>query len=134
MAPYSKNSLSQKLGIKPDMNMTVYAFPGDYKRLLGRRPVGSKVKKKLTRNREFIHAFFDSQKELAVAFPKLKRNLSKNGMLWISWPKKAYGVKTDLTENVVREIGLTCGLVDVKVAAIDEKWSGLKFVYRLKDR
>jgi hypothetical protein len=71
---------------------------------------------------------------LNEAFPKLKKSLDLAGTLWISWPKGASKVKTDLNENVVREIGLSNGLVDVKVCAVDEVWSGLKFMYRLKDR
>jgi hypothetical protein len=67
-------------------------------------------------------------------FPRLKEALSPSGMLWVSWPKASSGVPTDLSENVVREIGLANGLVDVKVCAVDEVWSGLKFVYRIKDR
>ena len=66
--------------------------------------------------------------------PKLRAAMNANGMLWVSWPKKAAGVPTDLDENIVREIGLKAGLVDVKVCAVDETWSGLKFVFRLKDR
>ena len=71
---------------------------------------------------------------LEAEFPKLKAALTSDGMLWISWPKKSSKVATDLKEDIIREIGLTNGLVDVKVAAVDEVWSGLKFVYRLKDR
>ena len=71
---------------------------------------------------------------LKSAFPKLKSSLAQDGLLWISWPKGASKIKTDLNENVVREIGLGAGLVDVKVCAVDDVWSGLKFVYRLKDR
>ena len=75
-----------------------------------------------------------NKEELGKILPQLKSLLNKNGMLWISWPKKASKVMTDLDENVVRDIGLQNGLVDVKVCAVDEIWSGLKFVYRLKDR
>jgi len=73
-------------------------------------------------------------RQLQKEFPKWAQKLRANGMLWISWPKKASGVTTDLTENIVRQIGLDAGLVDVKVCAVNDVWSGLKFVYRLKDR
>ena len=75
-----------------------------------------------------------SSAELRRSFSKLRDRLESNGMLWVAWPKKASGVSTDLTDNVVRQFGLECGLVDVKVCAIDGTWSGLKFVRRLKDR
>jgi hypothetical protein len=82
----------------------------------------------------FIHCFATAQRTLAAQFPLLERALAPAGTLWISWPKGASGAATDLTENVVREMGLASGLVDVKVCAVDATWSGLKFVRRLKDR
>jgi hypothetical protein len=82
----------------------------------------------------FIHAFFLRSRQLAVQFPELKAALAYNGIMWISWPKKASKVETDLNENIVRQMGLDTGLVDVKVAAVDDIWSGLKFVYRLEER
>jgi hypothetical protein len=83
---------------------------------------------------DLIVFFADSQKTLRAEFPKLARKVVHSGMLWIAWPKKASGVITDLSDNSVRTIGLEAGLVDVKVCAINETWSGLKFVYRLADR
>lgn len=83
---------------------------------------------------DFIHFFTRAAAELESRFPQLKAALAFDGMLWVSWPKKASKVNSDLDENVVREVGLRNGLVDVKVAAVDEVWSGLKFVYRLEDR
>ncbi len=82
---------------------------------------------------EFIQFFTKSKRELENMFPRLKVKLAQKGMLWISWPEGSSKVESDLNENLVIEIGLKNGLVDVKVAAIDETWSGLKFVYRLKD-
>jgi hypothetical protein len=81
-----------------------------------------------------VQAFATGRAELESAFPVLKLALHEAGALWISWPKRASGVQTDLTENVVREVGLQNGLVDVKVISVDQTWSGLKFVYRLRDR
>ena len=83
---------------------------------------------------DFIHVFSTSQSELRRSFPSLKKRLEKNGLIWVSWPKGASKIETDLDGNHVREIGLKNGLVDVKVCAVDDDWSGLKFVYRLKDR
>lgn len=83
---------------------------------------------------DFIHFFTRSRLQLESEFPKLKGMLSRSGMLWISWPKSSSGLETDLSENIVRRAGLDSGLVDVKIVAVDETWSGLKFVFRLKDR
>ncbi len=83
---------------------------------------------------DYIHLFTKSSNELKEVFPKLRKMLKKNGMIWISWPKKSAKVETDLTELVVMKVGLGLGLVDVKVVSIDEVWSGLKFIYRVKDR
>jgi len=110
-AGYSKKSLVDKLGIKDGFTIAIVGSPENYAATLGSLPSG-----------------------LESHFPKLKAALSPRGMLWVSWPKGSSGVLTDLTENVVREIGLRNGLVDIKVCAVDETWSGLKFVFRLKDR
>jgi len=83
---------------------------------------------------DFAMVFVKSQAELRAEFSKLARQLARAGMLWVSWPKKSSGVATDLNENDVRKIGLEAGLVDVKVCAVSEIWSGLKFVIRVKDR
>jgi hypothetical protein len=86
------------------------------------------------RELDFVHLFVKSQEELKEAFAGWAKRLAPAGMLWVSWPKKASGVATDLDENKVREIGLNAGLVDVKVCAVTDVWSGLKFVIRVKDR
>jgi hypothetical protein len=83
---------------------------------------------------DFIQFFTKKKEELEKEFPILNQELSRNGMLWVSWPKVSSGVKTDLNETVVREIGLENGLVDVKVVAVDKTWSGLKFVCRLRNK
>lgn len=108
--------------------------PENYRRLLGKLPQGAVLEDKLRENASLIHYFTKNKSALSEDFLKLKEALLPDGALWISWPKGASKVPTDLNENVVREIGLRSGLVDVKVAAIDEIWSGLKFVFRLKDR
>ena len=83
---------------------------------------------------DFAMLFVRRASELKKGFPRLRDRLESNGVLWVAWPKKASGVETDLSDNIVRVIGLDLGLVDVKVCAVDEVWSGLKFVRRLKDR
>jgi hypothetical protein len=134
VAGYSKRSLVNKLGIKPEDSIYYYKAPPNYLTELGALPAASVVRKTLRGPLNFIHYFVKSARQLEAAFPKLKTSLSSSGTLWISWPKGASKVSTDLNENVVREIGLRNGLVDVKVCAVDNVWSGLKFVYRLKDR
>ena len=92
------------------------------------------MREKAIGNFDFIQCFVKDYEELKHIFPILKRHLKQNGMLWISWLKGGLKAGTDLNENVIREIGLANNLVDVKVIAVDDKWSGLKFVYRLADR
>jgi hypothetical protein len=133
-AGYSKRPLAEKLGIKPDTRIAILHAPSDFNNTLGALPAGVDVSSKLRKGLHLIHAFFENRKQLHRDFPALKKALPETGALWISWPKKAAKTPTDLTEGVVREIGLQNGLVDIKVCAVDETWSGLKFVYRLKDR
>ncbi|HEV2965012.1 MAG TPA: DUF3052 domain-containing protein [Candidatus Angelobacter sp.] len=134
MAGYSKRSLVDKLGIKPGYRAYIGNPPAGYDKTLGELPPKAAIAKSLKSPCDFIQFFTTEKSVLNEAFPKLKKNLDLAGTLWISWPKGASKVKTDLNENVVREIGLSNGLVDVKVCAVDEVWSGLKFMYRLKDR
>lgn len=134
MAGYAARPLAQKLGIKAGMNVCLLGAPEGYLALLQPLPDGVKIAHELGAAADFIQLFTREAAELHQRFPALKAAVAKNGMLWISWPKKAAKVVTDLDENIVREIGLAHGLVDVKVAAVDETWSGLKFVYRLADR
>jgi hypothetical protein len=134
MAGYSRKSLADKLGIKPGKKLHLANAPDGYGRTLGALPAGVTILKALQSQCDFIQFFTKEKSELKAAFPKLKKSLATDGILWISWPKGASKIKTDVNENVVREIGLDCGLVDVKVCAVDEVWSGLKFVYRVKDR
>ncbi len=133
-AGYSKRSLVQKLGIKPGMTFVVLGAPPDYAETLGELPEGARLQTQLRGPLKFIHFFSTQRNELEGRFAALKKALAPDGALWISWPKGASKVPTDLTENVVREMGLRHGLVDIKVCAVDETWSGLKFVYRIKDR
>src|SRR5215472_832513 len=134
MAGYSKRSLVEKLGIKSGHRMYIGNSPQDYLKTLGALPEKAVLTKSLKGPCDFIQFFTKGRAELESAFPQLKKNLAANGVLWVSWPKGASRIKTDVNENVAREIGLKNGLVDVKVCAVDDVWSGLKFVFRLRDR
>jgi len=130
----SSKPLAEKLGIKPGFAVVVIRSPTDYARLLGRIPERVRILNRLDGRVDMIHAFVRTRADLAARFLSWKNALPPDGSLWVSWPKRAAGVPTDLTEDVVRAIALAHGLVDVKVCAVDEVWSGLKLVYRTKDR
>jgi hypothetical protein len=133
MPGYSGTPLVKKLGIKPGSNIVLANAPSDYATELDLPPdvtVNSRSGKPL----DFAQLFVKSEKELQREFSEYAKRLNASGMLWVSWPKKSSGVSTNLSENIVRGIGLAVGLVDVKVCAVNEVWSGLKFVVRLKDR
>jgi hypothetical protein len=134
MAGYSDKSLIDKLGIKASTRVLLLAPPPGYARTLGPLPKGAVAATTLHGAFDFIQFFTTKRADLARRFAGLAKALEPAGMLWISWPKKASGVPTDVTENVVREVALAGGLVDVKVCAVDDTWSGLKLVRRLKDR
>ncbi len=133
-AGYSKRSLVDKLGIKPGYRVVIINPPAGYADILGRLPDAVAIAYNLTEKVEFIHCFATSYRDLRAEFENLKAHMLPSGMLWISWPKQSSKVPTDLDENIIRGIGLEYGLVDVKVCAVDQVWSGLKFVFRLKDR
>jgi hypothetical protein len=133
-AGYSKRTLVQKLGIKPGTQIAVLGAPVTYPSLLGTLPTGATLRSRRPASDAFLDQFARRRKELTAVFPRLARALTDEGTLWISWPKQAAGVDTDLYVFLVREIGLSHGLVDVKVAAVDETWSGLKFVRRVENR
>jgi hypothetical protein len=131
VAGYSKTPLPKKLGLKPGMRGTFQGIPVEIYETLQPLPEGF-ITLKAGKDLDYIHYFAESVADLEKAFGALKKSLAKDGMLWISWRKGK--VNTDLTENDVRRIGLENGLVDVKVCAVDDLWSGLKLVYRVKDR
>ena len=135
MAGYSGTPLPKKLGFKEGFSAALLNSPTGFHKELGTLPKDVKLVTENCKGPFHLILFFvDTQRKLKTEFARLSKKLHKDGMLWIAWPKKASGVATDLTENVVRNIGLDAGLVDVKVCAINEIWSGLKFVYRLADR
>lgn len=134
MAGYSGTPLAKKLGIKEGSRIALVNAPKDFRSALGELPDNVEFVSRPTKSLDMILFFVMSERVLARDFAKLSEKLVTNGMIWIAWPKKSSGVTTDLTEQRVQRIGLNAGLVDVKICAIDETWSGLKFVYRLKDR
>ncbi|MFY0593634.1 DUF3052 domain-containing protein [Roseivirga sp.] len=133
-AGYSGTPLAKKLGIKEDFKCHFVHIPEYYFNLFEELPAIETVEKPEAGSIDFAHAFMMSQAELKSMIPQVKDHLKKDGTLWLSWPKKASKLQTDLDGNVIRNFGLDIGLVDVKVAAIDDIWSGLKFMYRVKDR
>ncbi|HEX5835057.1 MAG TPA: hypothetical protein VFY34_14450 [Pyrinomonadaceae bacterium] len=134
MAGYSETPLLKKLGIKEQSRLAFVNAPKDFQSYLGPLPAGAAVVKRLAKPLDLVLLFVKSERALARDFAKLSDKLATNGMIWIAWPKKSSGVATDLSFERVQRIGLDAGLVDVKICAIDETWSGLKFVFRLKDR
>jgi hypothetical protein len=134
MAGYSGTPLAKKLGIKEGSRVALLNAPKDFQSELGELPDNVQFIKRPTKSLDIILLFVLSERALVLDFARLAAKLTANGMLWIAWPKKSSGITTDLSEQRVRQIGLDAGLVDVKICAIDDVWSGLKFVYRLKDR
>src|SRR5918992_1151252 len=134
MSGYSQKPLAQKLGIKPGMRIVAIGAPDYYPALLGDLPPGASLHSRLSRTSRFIHRFVSRRVELQADFRRLTRSLADDGTLWISWPKRSSGIATDLNENLLRDMGLPLGMVDVKVCAVDEVWSGLKFVRRVENR
>ncbi|MDX6576848.1 MAG: hypothetical protein QOE96_2801 [Blastocatellia bacterium] len=133
MAGYSGTPLVKKLGIKPGFNVAFVGSPAGYANELD-LPAGVTIKSRSGKPLDFVQLFVKSEKELKTKFCVHAQQLNASGMLWVSWPKRSSGVSTDLSENIVRDIGLAAGLVDVKICAVNEVWSGLKFVFRLRDR
>jgi hypothetical protein len=133
MAGYSGTPLVKKLGIKENSQIAFVNAPAGFVNQLD-LPKGVKINARASKPFDFIQLFARSRRDLETRFPLQAAKLTPTGMLWISWPKKSSGVVTDLNENIVRDIGLANGLVDVKVCAVDDVWSALKFVFRLQDR
>src|SRR5207248_7924178 len=126
--------LVRKLGIKPGLRLGLIGAPDGFDATLGELPDGVAVRRRLRGPLDVIVAFYVDRAELSRRWPALRGALEPAGGVWIGWPKRTSGVATDLNESIVRELGLAAGLVDNKVCAIDEVWSGLRFVYRLRDR
>ena len=134
-AGYSGTPLAKKLGLKENFKVLLYNQPAHYFELFSDLPPEIEVQEHFDSGEiNFIHLFCTSFEELQDIALQYKEALKKDGLMWISWPKGKSKIKTDLKRDRIREYLLEIGLVDVKVAAIDENWSGLKFVYRVKDR
>jgi hypothetical protein len=133
-AGYSGTPLVSKLGIKPGTTIGLIGAPDDFDDTLGELPDGVTVRRRLQGRLDVIVAFYVERSALERRLPALRGALQPAGGLWLAWPKRASGVATDLSDTVVRELGLAAGLVDNKVCAIDAVWSGLRLVYRLRDR
>lgn len=134
MAGYSGTPLRKKLGIKDGFRVRFVEAPSEVLAELKPALTGCELVGDGKAPLDFVQVFTQSKTELEKEFKRITRQLAPAGMLWVSWPKKSSGVATDLDENIVRETGLAAGLVDVKVCAVTEVWSGLKFVRRVKDR
>jgi hypothetical protein len=134
MAGYSGTPLVKKLGIKEGHRVAFTSAPDGFRELMGELPVDVTVKSRLSGPLDVIVFFTKSRAELERRLPALRRAMDPAAGLWIAWPKRSSGVETDMTEDVARELGLANRLVDNKVAAIDDTWSGLRLVVRLEDR
>jgi len=130
MAGYSGKQLAEKLGIKPNAEVTLVNAPANYRKLLGKLPAGLKF----SESNEFVHLFTKRRRDLEKQLSILRKNIADTGTVWVSWPKKSAGVATDITEDVIRAVALPLGFVDVKVCAVDETWSGLKLMIRREQR
>ena len=133
-AGYSGTPLPRKLGIKPGARVALLDAPAGFDEVLGELPEAVAVRRRLRGPLDVVVAFFLERRALEGRISALRAALHPAGGLWIAWPKRASGVATDLTEDVVREIALANALVDNKVAALDQTWSGLRLVIRLRDR
>ncbi|MEZ4709454.1 MAG: DUF3052 family protein [Caldilineaceae bacterium] len=135
-AGYSSRATFQKLGIKPESSVAIvdapaeFATPAGYAALVEMAPAELQLTPVLAGDLDFVHLFVTERHALAHHLPTLMTQIKQNGMIWVSWPKKAAKVPTDVTEDVIRDVALPLGLVDVKVAAVNAVWSGLKLVIR----
>ena len=130
MSGYSGTPLAQKLGIKPKFRVKVLNPPVEYAQLVRPIPDDVTVSPRLRRDIDMVHIFTRSRRELERILPTAMAQIQPAGMIWISWPKKSSGVSGSVTEDGIRQIALPLGLVDIKVCAVDEIWSGLKLVIR----
>ena len=134
MAGYSGTPLAKKIGIKEGTRIALINAPKDFQFEPKELPANVEFAKAQESSLDIILFFVTNERALTKNFSKLAARLTANGMIWIAWPKKSSGVATDLSFERIQRIGLDAGLVDVKICAVDDTWSGLKFVYRLKDR
>jgi hypothetical protein len=134
MAGYSAAPLAKKLGIRADGRILVIDAPENYAALVAPLPTGAAIVPKLNPDTDLIHLFVMKKAQLAAKLESLRKSIREDAAIWVSWPKKASKVATDISEDVIREVALPLGLVDIKVCAVDETWSGLKLVIRKEFR
>lgn len=129
-AGYSGTPLARKLGIGADTVVVAIGAPKTYASLLGPLPRGARITARAPKSPAFVHLYTTSRQELAGRLASLRSSLAQDGTVWVSWPKRSARVPTDVTEDVIRDVALPLGFVDVKVCAVDDTWSGLKLVIR----
>ena len=134
MAGYSKTPLAQKLGFKAGTQAVTLGAPAGYRKWLAPLPERVSFREKALAGSEFVHLFVTERRILEKELQRLRKLLADAGVLWVSWPKKSSGFASDITEDVIREVCLPLGFVDVKVCAVDETWSGLKLMIRRENR
>jgi len=133
-AGYSGTPLAKKLGIKPSMALVVIDAPKEYRSWLGQLAPGVTLTSRTTQSLHAVHVFATKKTGLEKWLRDLRQHLEQTGFVWVSWPKKASGVETDITEDTIRALALPLGFVDIKVCAVSEVWSGLKLVIRKMER
>ena len=133
-AGYSGTPLAKKLGFKPGQRVAVVGAPASYRKLLAPLPAGVKFGTRVSKSTEVVHLFATSKAELAKKLEAWLKLLGADAAIWVSWPKKTAQLPTDITEDTIRAVALPMGLVDIKVCAVDETWSGLKLVLRKEQR
>jgi hypothetical protein len=134
VAGYSGSPLAKKLGIKPGMRIHVVDPPGDYAALAKPLPENVVFSTKTDNELDLVHVFIKSRSKLIALLRAFQGKIKQDGIIWVSWPKKSSGVSSEVSEDTIREVALPLGLVDVKVCAVDETWSGLKLVIRKENR
>jgi hypothetical protein len=134
MAGYSGTPLSKKLGFRPPITVVALNAPREYRSWLGDLPAGVRIVSSAGKSLEAVHLFVSKRAVLERKLAAFRHQLEQTGCVWVSWPKKASKVETDISEDVIREVALPLGFVDIKVCAVSEVWSGLKLVIRKNER
>jgi hypothetical protein len=134
VAGYSGTPLGKKLGIKPGMLIRAVHPPSDYIAIVGALPADTRIAKRDVDGLDLVHVFTKDPSELLQLLIRYKDKIKQAGVIWVSWPKKASGIPSEISENTIRDVALPLGLVDVKVCAVDDIWSGLKLVIRKENR
>lgn len=130
MAGYSGTPLAKKLGVVDDGTIVTIGAPPNYAKLLAPLPLGAKIVSRAPKTPGLVHVFATSRAELTKHLETLRGSIAQDGAVWVSWPKRTARVPTDISEDVIRDVALPMGFVDVKVCAVDDTWSGLKLVIR----